>query len=362
MAIDTFAAEVKPDWRGLVDCIARRGTPARAHFMELFLDGEIQEAIVKRFGLREGLDPDDPYVGCKLQIRLQRFLGYDYVTAGIERAGLTFHNTVVEDTADLARQGGRCYRDETRGPITTWEELEAYPWPDPTAITTNALEWYQDNLPEDMCLVSNVGAHFAEFLCWLMGYETLCYALYDNRELVEALYKRILELCTTATEAVLKFERVQLVWGSDDMGFKTGPLIGPDDLRALVLPGHRKAVEMTHAAGRMYLLHACGNLSTIMEDLIEDVKIDAKHSFEDTIESVVDLKAQYGDRLTLLGGIDVDFLCRADEAVIRKRVRETLDACTPGGGYCLGSGNSVANYVPLDNYLAMIDEGRKWRK
>jgi uroporphyrinogen decarboxylase len=32
--------------------------------------------------------------------------------------------------------------------------------------------------------------------------------------------------------------------------------------------------------------------------------------------------------------------------------------CLPGGGHCLGSGNSIANYVPLDNYLAMIDEGR----
>jgi uroporphyrinogen decarboxylase len=30
----------------------------------------------------------------------------------------------------------------------------------------------------------------------------------------------------------------------------------------------------------------------------------------------------------------------------------------PGGGYCLGTGNSVANYIPLENYLAMVDEGR----
>jgi uroporphyrinogen decarboxylase len=54
----------------------------------------------------------------------------------------------------------------------------------------------------------------------------------------------------------------------------------------------------------------------------------------------------------------VDFLCRADEPAIRARIRETLDTCLPGGGYCLGTGNSVANYIPLDNYLAMLDEGR----
>jgi len=62
----------------------------------------------------------------------------------------------------------------------------------------------------------------------------------------------------------------------------------------------------------------------------------------------------------LLGGIDVDFLCRADEGQIRQRVRETLDACLPGGGYCLGTGNSVANYISLNNFLAMMDEGRRY--
>jgi uroporphyrinogen decarboxylase len=159
---------------------------------------------------------------------------------------------------------------------------------------------------------------------------------------------------------ILQYDRVKVVWGSDDMGFKTGTLISPKDLREFVLPGHKLMAEMSHAAGRPYLLHACGNLTTIMPDLIEDVQIDARHSFEDTIETVVQAKERYGDRIALLGGIDVDFLCRADQTAIRRRVRETLDRCLPGGGYCLGSGNSVANYIPLDNYLAMVDEGRRY--
>ena len=62
----------------------------------------------------------------------------------------------------------------------------------------------------------------------------------------------------------------------------------------------------------------------------------------------------------LLGGIDVDFLCRASEDEVRQRTRKTLEICMPGGGYCLGTGNSVANYIPVNNYLAMLDEGRKY--
>ena len=116
----------------------------------------------------------------------------------------------------------------------------------------------------------------------------------------------------------------------------------------------------SHRAGLPYLLHSCGKLNEIMDELIDDVRIDARHSFEDTIEDVRDAKRSHGSRLAMLGGIDLDFLCRSDEASIRRRVRDTLDVCQPGGGYCLGTGNSVANYVPLDNYLIMLDEGRRY--
>ena len=118
--------------------------------------------------------------------------------------------------------------------------------------------------------------------------------------------------------------------------------------------------ELCHKHGRVNCLHACGNLEEIMEALIEDVKMDGRHSFEDTIEPVTVAKKRWGKRISLLGGIDVDFLCRATPEQVRKRTRETLDICLPGGGYCLGSGNSVANYIPVDNYLAMLDEGRRY--
>jgi len=144
------------------------------------------------------------------------------------------------------------------------------------------------------------------------------------------------------------------------MGFRSGLLIGPDDLREFVLPGHRLVAALAHEDDRLYLLHSCGRLELIMEDLIEDVCIDARHSFEDTAEPVVEVESRYGSRVSLIGGIDMDFLCRAEEAQVRERVRKTLDACQPGGGYCLGTGNSVANYIPIGNYLAMLDEGRRY--
>ena len=75
---------------------------------------------------------------------------------------------------------------------------------------------------------------------------------------------------------------------------------------------------------------------------------------------MTEAKRNYGNRIGLIGGIDMDILCRGSEGEIRRRVRETLNVCQRGGGYCLGSGNTIANYMPAENYLAMLDEGRKY--
>jgi len=356
-----FSVEITPDWEALYRCIQREGTPERVHFIELFLDMEVQDAICQRYGVLDGLDPEDPFFAQKRMVRTQRFLGYEYVRYGLDGMLMPVTRTCIEDTAALPRADGRSFMEEHKGPITNWEEFEAYPWPDPYAASTRGLEWYQENLPDDMCIIGGGGfAHFAEYLTWLMGYETLCFSLYDQRDLVEAIDKRLIEMYRVVLGRILEFDRVKIVWGSDDMGHKTGTLISPKDLREFALPGHKLMAQMSHDAGRPYLLHSCGNLSAIMEDLIEDVRIDAKHSFEDTFETVTCAKERYGDRIALLGGIDVDFLSRADEQQVRRRVRETLEKCMPGGGYCLGTGNSVANYIPVDNYLAMLDEGRKF--
>ena len=362
MGHELTATTVVPNWQGLVDCILRRGTPDRVYHIELFLDREVQDAICERYPVLDGLSAGDPYFEQKRLTRVQRFLGYDYVRCGVEGIEMPLHYMQIEDTADLQRSGGRSYMNEHRGPITSWAEFDAYPWPDPTQTSTRSLDWYEEHLPDDTCVIGSGGfAHFAEHLTWLMGYETLCYALYDQRDLVEAIAERLIAIYRVTLRQMLSYDKVRIIWGSDDMGFKTGTLISPDDLREFVLPGHRLMAEMSHQAGRPYLLHACGNLRAIMEDLIEDVRIDALHSFEDTIVTVTDMKARYGDRIALLGGIDVDFLCRSSTEAIRARVRRTLDACMPGGGYCLGTGNSVANYIPLDSYLAMLDEGRRYQ-
>lgn len=354
-----FTSLHKLDCDGLIGNLRRAGTPERVYFIELFLDKGIRDAVEARFNLVRD-DKPDQFSDLRQIMAVNRFLGYETVQCSLLALncgpGLS-----ADDTSALKQWSGqRSWQDEHRGPIASWEDFEKYPWPDGRTWNTERLEWLEKNLPDDMC-IRFFGGHFCEYLCWLMGYETLCFALADQRDLVRAIADRILELEVAQAKIALQFKRVKLFWGSDDMGFKTGLMISPADMREFVLSGHKRLAAMAHAAGRPYLLHACGKRGDIIEDLIEDVKIDAVHSWEDTIESIIDAKRAYGGRLSLLGGLDVDFLCKASEAEVRRRTRSVVEACQPGGGFCLGTGNSVANYIPLDNYLAMLDEGRQWR-
>ncbi|MCX7934077.1 MAG: hypothetical protein N3A66_02325, partial [Planctomycetota bacterium] len=248
----------QPDAEGFLKNLRRQGTPARVYFMELYQDGEINEAVAQRFALAAGLRADDPDFPIKKYIATQRFLGYDYCSARVEGIAFVYNWERGEDTATELRREGRNWMNEHRGPIGSWEDFEKYPWPDPKKIDTTALEKFSRLVPDDMCLVGHAG-HFCENLVWLFGYENLCYLLYDDRRLVEAVAQKIFEIEEAIFSVYLQFPRVQAIWHSDDLGFKTSLLLSADDTRHFVLTGHKKMAAKVHAAGRLSLLHACGN-------------------------------------------------------------------------------------------------------
>jgi uroporphyrinogen decarboxylase len=348
-----------PDFESLLACIRREGTAARVHHMELFHDVQVYDAIAERFHLVDDLDRGGPHWGQVRLLRVLRFLGFDAYRCGVD-VGLQMPSApIAEDTAALAKAGGRQWHLGETANIRTWEDFERFPWPQPGHVNTEELEWATANVPDDMCLYG-LANHVLEYPMWLMGATGFCVGIYEQPDLVEAVIRRCGEINIAAIEVILQFDRVRIVWGSDDMGFESGTFVDPQYMRRHLLPWHRKGAQLAHDAGRVYLLHACGNLSAIMEDLIEDVRIDAKHSFQDKFETVIQAKERWGGRIGLIGGVDVDFLCRADERTVREYTRRTLAACMPGGGYCLGTGNSVANYIPLDHYFAMVEEGYAW--
>lgn len=349
-----------PDFGRLRQVLLRQGQPDRLPLIELFPDHEIMEAVLERPIPRgDSSQPDQRRHALDEAITFWYQTGYDYLTVG---AGVSLpkRHLLTADTAGLSK-GQRHWDDENTGVIMSWEDFERYPWPKPEEIDYFNLEYISKHLPEGMQMIYLGPGGQYENLAWLMGVTPLALTLHDDPSLVAAVAEKIGDLLAHLFATVAEIPYVGALWLGDDLGYKTATVLSPRHLRQYVFPYQKRVAQIAHARNLPFLLHSCGNLERVMDDLIDDVGIDAKHSFEDVIMPVSEAKQRWGQRVAILGGIDVDVLCRSSEAEVRRYTRQVIEACAPGGGYALGTGNSVANYIPVQNYLAMIQEGRDYR-
>jgi uroporphyrinogen decarboxylase len=346
-----------PDYTRTMKALLREGD---AHFvpqMEFGFDPEIMAAILEESNFPESDDPELKHYALDQKIRLFHLLGYDVICQGPELPLPGLLRLEASDTALFTREK-RQWADEKSGAITNWEEFEHYSWPDSRDAGYEPLEYLAKHLPDGMAIIAGVTGIF-EPLMYLMGLETLALSLYDNPDLVRAICDRISELFLPIARNLIGMDRVIGLTTSDDMGHKTGTLVDPRFLRKYVFPYHKALVACAHAQDLPFILHSCGRLDSILEDLIEDIKIDAIHSFQDVITPVETFSERYSDRIAIVGGLDVDLLARGSEEAIRTRTRQILGTCAPSRAYISGSGNSITNYIPVQNYLAMVDE--TWR-
>ncbi|MBE3037253.1 MAG: hypothetical protein IMZ62_00335 [Chloroflexi bacterium] len=98
----------------------------------------------------------------------------------------------------------------------------------------------------------------------------------------------------------------------------------------------------------------------MMDDLIDMVKIDGFHSFQEVILPAAEVKSSYGKWVAFLGGVDVDKLSTLPESDLRAYfLRGILDACMHGVRFAFSSGNTIANFVPLQNFTILLEEARQ---
>jgi uroporphyrinogen decarboxylase len=263
----------------------------------------------------------------------------------------------TEDTAILSRgQRGWAPMD---GVVKTRRDYEEFPWPDPDRPQTHRIEELSSVLPEGMGIIAVSVCVQEPVAERIMGVKALSRALYQDPDLVGDVCARLGEATVSATRAAAGMDDVVAVGVCDDFGYRSGTLLSHKHLREYVLPWHRKLVEGVHKEGKPAILHSCGNLQAVMDDIIDYCGYDVKHAFEDSHTPISVAKERWGDRISLCGGVDMDFLARRSEGEVRDYVRRQLRECG-GKGYALGAGNSVANYIPLSNFRAMLDEGRRY--
>jgi uroporphyrinogen decarboxylase len=285
------------------------------------------------------------------RIRFLTQAGYDFVSVHIP-VGLT-------KTRLTGADGNRTtWVSEGRGPVANWAEFEAYSWPTVKDLDFSAFEVIRGLLPDGMGMVAMIEGVF-ENTREMMGFETMALALCEDPDLVKAVADRIGALLLSVHRHAVEIAGIGAIHTGDDMSYKGGPMLSLAHMRQYFLPWLRQFVDNAHAHGLPYTLHSDGDNHALMPDLL-NMGIDGKHAFEDAAGGgIVEFVARYGDRMAALGGVDMDILARATPERVRRRVEELIEVCGPSGSFALGAGNSLAEYIPLENYKAMIDAWRQ---
>ena len=253
------------------------------------------------------------------------------------------------------------------GVIKTREDFEAYPWEEiPDLFFTkygDCFDALREMLPEGMKAAGGPGNGVFECVQDVVGYQNLCYISVDEPELFDDLFARTGEIITRIWQRFIPLygDIYCVLRFGDDLGYKSNTLLAADDLKRLVLPQYKKVVDLVHQAGKPFLLHSCGCIFDLMEPLIEEVGIDAKHSNEDQIAPFAEWVKRYGSRIGNFGGMDTDIVCRSSLSDIRDYVFRIMESCRGQGGFAFGTGNSVPDYTPVESYIAMIEAVREAR-
>lgn len=277
------------------------------------------------------------------------------------------------DTASMefgvcgALVGGGALGAHQEGCIKNREDFEKYPWKE---IPTRYFERYAPYIenfaatcPPGMKAVGGVGNGIFESVQDIVGYMDLCFIKADDEELYRDIFSAMAQVQYAIWDRFMaEYADVFCVLRfGDDLGFKQQTLISPEDIRENVIPCYQKIISRVHQEGKPFLLHSCGCIFDVMDDLIEKAGIDAKHSNEDQIAHFSKWVELYGERIGNFGGIDTDVLCRNSPETIREYILDCLQKIKGHGGIAFSSGNSIPDYVPTEGYLAMIDTVREWR-
>ncbi len=351
-----------PDFANLCKAFFCRGEPAYVPPLEYHVDKGIKTRFLGRqpstvedeaeFFLEAGYDFVPYLLGMKLTL---------FERGSTAGEGRRLVKTGHPDRGADRRAGTRLWAEEGSGEIVDQASFDNFDWPDPDGYKYDEIARLGQILPAEAKVIPFVGYIFAA--AWmLMGFERFCLDLAEGGSLAGKVFRKLGEIHTRVVENLLDFDCVGAVVMPDDMAYKTALMVRPQILREHVFPWHQGIGRLVRGKGLPYLFHSDGCYLDVIDDLIE-CGYHALHPCEPASMDIAALKRKYGGRLCLCGNINLDStLCLGTPRDVEAEVKLRIRTVGPGGGYCCGSSNSVTDYVPYENFLAMLAAIRKYGK
>ena len=199
----------------------------------------------------------------------------------------------------------------------------------------------------------NLTMNFYERSWSLRGMETVLMDMILNEEGTMEFYEKLLDHHMRLLDYVLDADYEGVYFG-DDWGSQNGLIMGPELWRKFIKPSMAKMFEKVKSKGKYMVLHSCGDLRSILGDLI-DMGLDVYNTVQPEIYDLEELKREYGKDLTFWGAVSTQqFLPYASTGEVYDKSLETLKIMAPGGGYIFAPTHAVTDDIPVENIEAMI--------
>jgi len=326
----------------------KRGKGLYVPLCELGVHPKIKERFLGR-----------PIITLKDEIEFSYKAGYDYIKIQPEvdfnpaKIGLGNKTTIKEDGSVQIK-----WANESEGVIRTMEEFERYVFPRIEEIGYFQLEQVRTLLPDGMGVIGQYGDIFT--MTWeMMGFQNFSMALFEQPELINRLNEKLGSIVLSMFEVFAQSENVDILWFTDDIAYTNNLLMSPEILDKYFFPWLKNIGDLARRYQKPLMYHTDGVLWDVLNRIVE-CGVDALHPIEPKAMKITDVKKKYGDRLCLIGHVDVDLLCRGSQADIFEKVRENIECAGYNGGYCVGSGNSIPEYVNYENYLALLEASKRY--
>ena len=237
-----------------------------------------------------------------------------------------------------------------------WEEAKARMWQGNDRVNWEGLKRdYQGWREEGRWIYAGFWFGFDVTHSWMMGTENALIAMMEEPELVKDMFDTYLSRCedifSQVWDAGYHFDEIH--W-PDDMGYKGTTFFSPAMYRELVQPFHKRAVEWAHNRGIYARLHSCGNIMSLLPDIL-DTGVDALNPLEVKAGmDAVKIKKELGDKLVLHGGINA--VNWSDIDAIMAEIEEKVPVLKENGGYIFASDHSIPNDVSLENMKRIVEK------
>jgi uroporphyrinogen decarboxylase len=189
----------------------------------------------------------------------------------------------------------------------------------------------------DHCLIfgTHVGPFMSAYLS--MGFEHFFSSLLKDTPFVRKVLDVRTEWCIAMYRKAIDLGAEIVVLG-DDAGHRGGPMIPPRMWRELVLPYQRRII---HELDVPVIWHSDGNIEPLLSMAI-DAGFAGIHGLEPAAGiDLAKVKREFGQRLVLVGNIDVRVLFNSDLDLVRREVNRCIEQGAPGGRYMIGTCNIV---------------------